>query len=71
MFESQINYRFLKESIMIFNSSFLIILISIDSLSLFSKILKIYAINSTSFLRLTRKKNHDLFVIFMQNIDKV
>ncbi len=38
--------------------------------SSFSKHLKIYAINSASFLRLARKKNHDLFVIFMRNIDK-
>jgi len=34
------------------------------------KHLKIYAINSASFLQLARKKNHDLFVIFMRNIDK-
>ncbi len=34
------------------------------------KHLKIYAINSASFLRLARKKNHDLFVIFMRNINK-
>jgi len=38
--------------------------------SSFSKHLKIYAIDSASFLRLARKKNHDLFVIFMRNIDK-
>jgi len=36
----------------------------------FLKHLKIYAIDSASFLRLARKKNHDLFVIFMRNIDK-
>ncbi len=35
-----------------------------------SKHLKIYAIDSASFLRLARKKNHDLFIIFMRNIDK-
>ncbi len=34
------------------------------------KHLKIYAINNASFLRLARKKNHDLFVIFMRNINK-
>jgi len=46
--------------------------VSISALltSSFSKHLKIYAINSASFLRLARKKNHDLFVIFMRNIDK-
>ncbi len=44
--------------------------ISISSTSSFLKHLKIYAINSASFLRLARKKNHDLFVIFMRNIDK-
>ncbi len=38
--------------------------------SSFSKHLKIYAIDSASFLQLARKKNHDLFVIFMRNIDK-
>ncbi len=36
----------------------------------FLKHLKIYVINSASFLQLARKKNHDLFVIFMRNIDK-
>jgi len=44
--------------------------VSIFSTSSFLKHLKIYAINSASFLRLARKKNHDLFVIFMRNIDK-
>jgi len=44
--------------------------ISISSTSSFLKHLKIYAINNASFLRLARKKNHDLFVIFMRNIDK-
>ncbi len=34
------------------------------------KHLKIYAIDSASFLRLARKKNHNLFVIFMRNINK-
>jgi len=37
---------------------------------LLSKHLKIYAINSASFLQLARKKNHDLFIIFMRNINK-
>jgi len=45
--------------------------ISISLTSLFSKHLKIYVINSASFLQLARKKNHDLFVIFMRNINKV
>ncbi len=44
--------------------------VSVSSTSSFSKHLKIYAINSASFLRLARKKNHDLFVIFMRDIDK-
>jgi len=44
--------------------------VSISSTSSFLKHLKIYAIDSASFLRLARKKNHDLFVIFMRNIDK-
>jgi len=44
--------------------------VSVLLTSSFSKHLKIYAINSASFLRLARKKNHDLFVIFMRNIDK-
>ncbi len=39
-------------------------------MSLSSKHLKIYAINSASFLQLTRKKNHDLFIIFMKDINK-
>jgi len=45
--------------------------VSVLLTSSFLKHLKIYAINSASFLRLARKKNHDLFVIFMRNIDKV
>jgi len=44
--------------------------VSVLSTSSFLKHLKIYAINSASFLRLARKKNHDLFVIFMRNINK-
>jgi len=44
--------------------------VSVSSTSLLSKHLKIYATDSGSFLRLARKKNHDLFVIFMRNIDK-
>jgi len=40
------------------------------STSSLSKHLKVYAIDSASFLRLARKKNHDLFAIFMRNIDK-
>jgi len=44
--------------------------ISAFSTSLFLKHLKIYAINSASFLRLARKKNHDLFVIFIRDINK-
>jgi len=44
--------------------------VSIFSTFSFLKHLKIYAINSASFLRLARKKNHDLFVIFMRDIDK-
>ncbi len=46
--------------------------VSISIFLMFSllKHLKIYAINNASFLRLARKKNHDLFVIFMRNINK-
>jgi len=44
--------------------------ISVFSTFLSSKHLKIYVINSASFLQLARKKNHDLFVIFMRNINK-
>jgi len=44
--------------------------VSVFLTSSFSKHLKIYAIDSASFLRLARKKNHDLFVIFMRDIDK-
>jgi len=44
--------------------------VSVFSTSSLLKHLKIYAINSASFLRLARKKNHNLFVIFMRNIDK-
>jgi len=34
------------------------------------KHLEVYAIDSAPFLRLARKKNHDLFAIFMRDIDK-
>ena len=34
------------------------------------KILKIYAINNTSFVRLARKKNHILFIVIFRNIEK-
>jgi len=34
------------------------------------KPLKVYAIDSASFLQLARKKNHDLFAVFMKNINK-
>jgi len=44
--------------------------ISVFLTFLLLKHLKIYAINSASFLQLARKKNHDLFIIFMRNIDK-
>jgi len=42
----------------------------IFSTSSFLKHLKIYVINSASFLQLARKKNHDLFVIFIRDINK-
>jgi len=44
--------------------------VSVFLTSSFLKHLKIYAIDSASFLRLARKKNHDLFVIFMRDINK-
>ncbi len=68
IFESQVNSELILETL----SSILILTVSVSIFSTSSllKHLKIYAINSASFLRLARKKNHDLFVIFMRNIDK-
>ncbi len=68
IFESQVNSEFVLETL----SSILIstVSVSIFSTSSFLKHLKIYAINNASFLRLARKKNHDLFVIFMKDINK-
>ncbi len=68
IFESQANSELVLETL----SSILIstVSVSVFSTSSLLKHLKIYAINSASFLRLARKKNHDLFVIFMRNIDK-
>jgi len=44
--------------------------VSVLSTSSLLKHLKIYAIDSASFLRLARKKKHDLFIIFMKDINK-
>ncbi len=68
IFESQVNSKLVLETLL----SISISTVSISTLSTFLllKHLKIYAINSASFLRLARKKNHDLFVIFMRNINK-
>ncbi len=68
IFESQVNSEFVFKTL----SSISISTVSVSAFltSSFLKHLKIYAIDSASFLRLARKKNHDLFVIFMRDIDK-
>ncbi len=68
IFESQVNSELVLETFL----SILILIVSVLVLSTFSSLkhLKIYAINSASFLQLTRKKNHDLFIIFIRNINK-
>ncbi len=68
IFESQVNSELILETFLSISIS--TVSVSIFSTFLFLKHLKIYAINSASFLRLARKKNHDLFVIFMRNINK-
>jgi len=68
IFESQVNSELVLETFLSISIS--TVSVSVLSMSSFSKHLKIYAINSASFLQLARKKNHDLFVIFMRNIDK-
>ncbi len=68
IFESQVNSEFVLETLLSISIS--TVSVSVSLTSSFLKHLKIYAINSASFLRLARKKNHDLFVIFMRNIDK-
>jgi len=68
IFESQVNSELVLETLLSISIS--TVSVSVSSTSSLSKHLKIYAIDSASFLRLARKKNHDLFVIFMRNIDK-
>ena len=68
IFESQVNSEFVFETFLSISISTVSVLIF--STFLFLKHLKIYAINSASFLQLARKKNHDLFIIFMRNINK-
>ncbi len=68
IFESQVNSELVLETLSSISIS--IVSVSVFLMFSFSKHLKIYAIDSASFLRLARKKNHDLFVIFMRNIDK-
>ncbi len=68
IFEPQVNSELVLETLSSISISTVSVLIFSTSSS--SKHLKIYAIDSASFLRLARKKNHDLFVIFMRNIDK-
>jgi len=46
------------------------VLLSAESLCLSSKSLEVYVIGSVLFCRLARKKNHEIFAIFMRNIDK-
>ncbi len=69
IFESQVNSELILETFLNILISTVSILIS--STSLLLKHLKIYTINNALFLQLARKKNHDLFIIFMKNIDKV
>jgi len=68
IFESQVNSELVFETLL--NISILTMSVSVLSTSSSLKHLKIYAIDSASFLRLARKKNHDLFVIFMRDINK-
>jgi len=68
IFESQVNSELVLETLL--NISISTVSISVLSTFSSSKHLKIYAINSASFLQLARKKNHDLFIIFMRNINK-
>jgi len=68
IFEPQANPEFVPETLSSISIS--TVSVSVPSTSSSPKHLKIYAIDSASFLRLARKKNHDLFVISMRNIDK-
>ncbi len=68
IFESQVNSKLILETLL--NILISTVLISALLMSSFLKHLKIYAINSALFLQLARKKNHDLFIIFMRNINK-
>jgi len=68
IFESQVNSELIFETLL--NISISTVSVSALLTSSLLKHLKIYAINNASFLRLARKKNHDLFIIFMRNIDK-
>jgi len=68
IFESQVNSELVLETLLSISIS--TVSVSIFLTSSFLKHLKIYAIDNASFLRLARKKNHDLFVIFMRDIDK-
>ena len=45
-------------------------LILIKSLFLFLKFLKVYVISSVYFFRLIKKKNHELFTIFLRDVNK-
>jgi len=67
-FEPQANPELVPETLSSISVS--TVSVSAPSTSSPSKHLEIYAIDSASFLRLARKKNHDLFVISMRDIDK-
>ncbi len=68
IFEFQVNSELILETLL--NILISTVSISVSSTFLLLKHLKIYVINSASFLQLARKKNHDLFIIFMRNINK-
>jgi len=67
-FEPQANPEPVPETLS--STSIPTVSVSASSTSSPPKHLEVYAIDSASFLRLARKKNHDLFAIFMRDIDK-
>ncbi len=68
IFESQVNSELVLETLFSILISTVSILIFLTFLLL--KHLKIYVIDNALFLQLARKKNHNLFVIFMRDINK-
>jgi len=67
-FEPQVNSEPVLETLS--STSISAVSVPVSSTSSPPKHLEVYAIDSASFLRLARKKNHDLFAIFMRDIDK-